>query len=270
MRFYADTRTHLLFGKESVMKRDTSWQSQADWYDAMLSDPKGTYQNEVILPNLLRLAKIKKGEMVLDLACGQGFFSRAFNDAGAKVIGVDLSEKLIDLAKKNSPKEIEYRVLSADNLGFIKDGSIDLVVIVLAIQNIENISAVFKECNRVLKSSGKLMIVLNHPAFRIPQASDWLWDEKKKTQVRRVDKYLTESKIKITTNPGQKESEYSISFHRPLQLYFKALGNQGFAVTRLEEWISHKESEKGPRKEAEDRARKEFPLFLFLEAVKIS
>ena len=252
------------------MKKDTSWQSQADWYDTLLKDPEGTYQNEVILPNLLRLAKIKKGETILDLASGQGFFSRAFNTAGAKVIGVDLSEKLADLARKNSPKSIEYHVASADRLDFIKDHSIDLVVIVLAIQNIENISAVFKECRRALKASGKLMMVLNHPAFRIPKQSDWLWDNKKKIQARRVDQYLTEAKIKIKTHPGQKESEYTISFHRPLQLYFKALNNQGFAVARLEEWISHKESERGPKKEAEDRARKEFPMFLFLEAVKVS
>ena len=71
-------------------------------------------------------------------------------------------------------------------------------------------------------------------------------------------------------NPGQVKSEKTISFHHPLQFYFKALEKAGFVVTRLEEWTSHKESEKGPRAGAENRARKEFPLFLFLEAVKVS
>jgi len=251
------------------MKKDTSWEDQAAWYEALLKNPKGTYQQEVILPNLLRLAKIKKGQTILDLACGPGFFSRAFHAAGAKVIGVDLSKKMIDFARKNSSPEIKYYVSDASCLEFIKDGSIDLVVIILAIQNIENINAVFKECHRVLKTKGKLMIVMNHPAFRIPQLSDWLWDEKKKIQARRVDQYLTEAKLKIKTHPGKKESGYTISFHRPLQFYFKTLNNQGFVVTRLEEWISPKKSEKGPRQGAEDRARKEFPLFLFLEGMKI-
>ena len=246
------------------MKKDTSWQSQADWYNDLLKD-----HNEVILPNLLRLMNIKENQTVLDLACGQGFFSKAFYAAGAHVIGVDLSEKMVDFARINSPKGIEYHVASADSLKFIKDSSIDWAVIILAIQNIENISAVFKEASKVLKASGRLMIVMSHPAFRVPQQSDWVWDEKKKILVRRIDQYLTEAKLKITTHPGQKESEYTISFHRPLQLYFKALNNQGFAVSKLEEWISHKESGSGPRKAAEDRARKEFPLFLFLEAVKI-
>jgi hypothetical protein len=49
----------------------------------------------------------------------------------------------------------------------------------------------------------------------------------------------------------------------------KALSKHRFAITRIEEWISHKESEKGPRKEAEDRARKEFPLFLAIEVRRL-
>jgi hypothetical protein len=54
-----------------------------------------------------------------------------------------------------------------------------------------------------------------------------------------------------------------------MQDYMKALSSAGFAITRIEEWISHKKSEKGPRQEAEDRARKEFPLFLAIEARRI-
>ena len=50
--------------------------------------------------------------------------------------------------------------------------------------------------------------------------------------------------------------------------YFKQLQKAGFLVSRLEEWVSHKTSEAGPREAAENRARNEFPLFLFLEAVK--
>ena len=59
-----------------------------------------------------------------------------------------------------------------------------------------------------------------------------------------------------------------MSFHRPLQYYFKMLAKEGFVVRRLEEWISHKESMAGPKKIAEDNARKEIPLFMMIEAVK--
>ena len=260
---------------------DTSWEKSADWYDSFLKEGEDTYQNKVILPNLLRVLDIKKGQVILDLACGQGFFTRQFHNKGAKVIGIDLSPKMIKLAEQNLPKEIEYHVAPAHKLLFIKDNSIDAVTVILGIQNIENISGVFKEVSRVLKKSGRMFIVMNHPAFRVLKKSNWGFDENNKVQYRRVDEYLTESKVKIEMRPGSKSSKsseiskssglntYTISFHRPLQVYFKILGKLGFGVTRLEEWISPKQSQSGPRQKAEDKARKEIPLFLLLEAEKI-
>jgi hypothetical protein len=62
----------------------------------------------------------------------------------------------------------------------------------------------------------------------------------------------------------------TISFHRPLQVYVKALAKNGFAVTGLEEWISNRQSQPGPRQAAEDTSRKEFPLFLMIKAQKLA
>jgi ubiquinone/menaquinone biosynthesis C-methylase UbiE len=259
---------------------DTSWEKSAFWYDSFLEESKDSYQANVILPNILRALDIKKGRVILDLACGQGFFTRQFHEAGAKVIGVDISRKMIELAKKNSPKEIEYHVAPAHRLGFIKDGSIDVVTIILGIQNIENINDVFKEVSRVLRKNGRMFIAMNHPAFRVLKKSSWGFDVKNNIQYRRIDEYLSESKVKIEMHPsrvlrdssrvGSRDvTESTVSFHRSLQVYFKILGKIGFGVTRLEEWISPKKSQVGPRQKAEDKARKEIPLFLFLEAVRV-
>lgn len=250
---------------------NTSWGEVADWYQKLLSG-EGTYQKDLILPNLLRLLEIKKGELILDLACGPGFFSQAFLSAGAKVVAADISKNLIEIAKGQIAPEFRKNILffcaPAHDLKFLKDESADKIVMILAIQNIENPQAVFQECARVLKPEGKLFIVMNHPAFRIPKESGWEWDPKNKIQYRRIDSYLSESKSKIQMRPGDKPSEYTISFHRPLQFYFKAFQKAGFCVSRLEEWNSRKKSESGPRAKAEDRVRKEIPLFLMLEAVK--
>lgn len=239
------------------MKKDTSWGK---------SFVVGEYQKELILPNLLRLLEIKKGEVILDIGCGPGFFANEFAKKGAKVIGVDVAKDLIELAKK-SVSGAEFIVGAAENLGFLKNKSVDKITLVLAIQNIDNVHKVFAECQRVLKPGGKIFIVMSHPAFRVPKASDWGWDQEKSIQYRRIDGYMSESKVKIQMHPGDRPSEYTISFHRPLQFYFKLLGNNGFCVSRLEEWVSPKRSELGPKAKAEDTARKEIPLFLLLEAV---
>lgn len=218
------------------------------------------------MPNLIRLVEAKKGEVIVDLACGQGFFAREFAKIGAKVIGIDISPELINIAKQD--KSVEYHVSPAHKLDFLSKESIDKVLIVLSLQNIENTQEVIGEVSRILKPKGKLFIVLNHPAFRIPKASSWGWDEGRKIQFRQLYSYISESKEQIQMHPGDKPWEKTISFHRPLQFYFKALNKNGFFVSKLEEWSSHKVSEIGPKKDAEDKARKEFPLFLFLEATK--
>ena len=247
------------------MNSNTSWGKVANWYHSLLEEDRGSYQRAVILPNILRLLQIKKGDNILDIACGSGFFAREFYKAGAKVTGVDISKELISLAKKDGPKEIEYVVAPAEKLPF-KDRGFDKATIILALQNLENVNGVLREAKRILKPSGTLYLVLNHPAFRIPKGSGWGWNEAEKLQYRRIDQYLSESKVKIQTHPGDKPNEHTLTFHRPLQFYFKALQKAGFAVTRLEEWESHRKSEPGPRAKEENRIRKEIPMFLMLEA----
>ncbi len=254
------------------MKRDTSWGKVASWYDELLEESPDSFQAKVILPNLLRILNIKPKIAILDIACGQGYFSRAFEAAGAKVVGADISNELVAKAVERSSKTISFHTASADKLAFAPNASFDEAVIVLAIQNIENINGTLAEAARILKPKGKLVIVLNHPAFRIPQRSSWDWDTKKNKQYRRIDSYLKDYQIDIDMTPGEKDNSKknkTVSFHRPLQTYVKSLNKAGFVVTNLEEWISHKKSQKGPRQAEEDRIRKEIPMFLMLEATKL-
>nr|MBA3710713.1 SAM-dependent methyltransferase [Planctomycetota bacterium] len=54
-----------------------------------------------------------------------------------------------------------------------------------------------------------------------------------------------------------------------LSAYLDALGAAGFGVIAADELCSHRRGTKGPRFGAEDRAMKEFPLFLVLTAVRL-
>ncbi len=245
----------------------TDWDNISSWYEDYLGG-EDTYQAKVIAPNLLRMLEIKKGESVLDLACGEGFFARLVRASGAVVSGVDLSKELI-LKAQNKSKDIGYLNSPAHNTKIEKE-SFDKAFTVLAFENIKNIDEVVLEIKRVLKPGGKFLLVMLHNAFRIPKHSDWAFDSKKDLQYRRVDKYLSEIKIEIELNPhkGSKKTS-SITFHRPLQWYMKIFKKHGFVMTGLEEWISHKKSGAGPRQKAEDLARKEFPMFLALELKKL-
>lgn len=259
--------------KTKVKKDDTSWGGVADWYDKHLEKSGDTYHDKVVHPNVLRMLGDIKGKHILDLACGQGIFSRMMADKGAHVIGVDLGKELIDLAEKKNKEytfKIHYFHTASHDLYMVKDETKDIVVCVLALQNIEKLQETFKEASRVLKKGGKFLAVINHPSFRNPTHTHWGYDEHEKVQYRRVEEYLSESKIKIDMTPGAvRDKKFTTTFHRPLQVYVKAFGKHGFALTRLEEWESHKKSQKGPKQEAEDKARKEIPLFMAYEMIKL-
>ena len=251
------------------MAKETGWGVVAGEYKDSFIDKEGSYHATVILPNLLRIVDPKPGMKILEVGCGDGYFTTHFAQKGAEVVGSDIAREMIDAAKKREPK-LEWHVAPADQLSFAKDNFFDTVVVVLALQNIENLSGAISEASRVLKPKGSVVFVLNHPVFRVPKKSSWGFDEATNTQYRRLDAYLSEFSEEIDMDPGKESNKRTtVSFHRPLQLYIKVLAKHGFGVVGFEEWISNKKSQSGPRQKAEDVARKEFPLFLAVTARKI-
>lgn len=253
------------------MKKDTTWEKVAQWYDNHL-EGGDTYHENVVGPQLIRMIGDFTDKTIVDVACGQGYITRLLAQNSKKVFGVEPSKSLLEYAKKKGPKSITYYQSTADRLLFFTKQSIDLVTCVLALSNIENYRQSIKEMARILKDDGTIYLVINHPAFRIPKQSSWGFDEEQKIQYRRVDAYLSSMKTKIDMNPGEKnlkQKEYTYSFHRSLQDYMKAFENASLGIMRIEEWISHRESNQGPRKKAEDNARKEFPLFMAIALKKI-
>src|SRR5207237_9456048 len=111
-------------------------------------------------------------------------------------------------------------------------------------------------------------IVLNHPCCRITSQSSSGVNEKIKLQYRRMNVYMSAQTIPIQTAPSKgEESELTYSYHHNLSDYARFLQNGKFVITNMEEWCSDKKSE-GPKAKMEDRARREFPLFLAILARK--
>jgi ubiquinone/menaquinone biosynthesis C-methylase UbiE len=265
--------------------KPTSWGKVASWYDRMIND-ENSYQNKVIVPKILRILEdnIKKNnsEVILDLGCGVGFFTEKYYgrfvdeknpvETRNKIIGVDIGEESIAVAKTKTNENIEYHANTAESLPFVKNMSVDKITIILALQNIKFVQKCISECGRVLKKGGKLVVVLNHPYFRIPKNTAWNWDSENFLQFRRVDRYLSPFEIAIDMNPGKKDKtakekkeSTTLSFHRPLSWYVQEFASQGLFVEDMQEWISHIAADQGPKKTPSlEFARQEFPLFMCL------
>ena len=228
------------------------------------------FHKDIIMPGVFNMLNPKKGDRILDLACGQGVFSRFLSKKGIHVEGLDSSAELINHAKSRSSSSMRFRVGDvANSENFIKD-RFDGMACLMAIQNIEDINALFENAAIGLKSQGYFVVVMTHPCFRIPRQTHWGWDDEKKLEYRRVDHYLSETNVPILTPPFADKNSFTLTYHRPLQSYVTALSEAGFALDGLEEWISNKKSQPGKRAKAENRSRKEIPLFLALRAKLIS
>lgn len=248
-------------------RKPRGWEPVADWYVGYMGKEGGAFQRDIVFPGAERLLAPRRDGAYLDLACGQGAFAKRLATRARDVRGFDISPSLIKAAREGAPKNAAFLV--ADATAFAKHyspASFDGVVCNLAIQNIDPIEPVFADAARVLKPNGMFVITMNHPCFRQPRQSGWGWDEQRKLQYRRVDAYLDPYAMPILAHPGSAPNVKTYSYHRPLSAYVNALAKFGFVVDAMEEWVSNKTSDSGPKAKAENVARKEIPLFLALRA----
>ena len=111
---------------------------------------------------------LRGGEVkVLDMACGTGDVSIALRRKGLDVVGADISENMLALARKKAP-EIDFRYGDASELPFA-DGSFDAVTIAFGIRNFDKRAQCIRELHRVLKDGGMLAIA----EFSIPRNRLW-------------------------------------------------------------------------------------------------
>lgn len=251
-----------------MSRSKTSWEAVHDWYDHTVGEEGHYYHQHVLLPNLQRLLGVPR--KLLDVGCGQGILSRHLPKK-TDYFGIDISQSLISKAKKMQPfRAGNFAVEDATKPFSLKERDFSHAAIVLALQNMADPLAVFKNLNNHLTEEGHLLIVLNHPCFRIPRQSGWEIDLEKKLQSRRIDLYMSSLEIPIQTHPSQKnESSTSLTFHNPLSAYSKFLSESSFTIELIEEWCSDKVSSGGAAR-MENRARREFPLFLTIVARKKS
>ncbi len=250
------------------MKKDTSWEKSSGWYNEHMKEEGGYNHKELILPNLLPLLNLNEKDRLLDLGCGQGVLARAILPS-VQYLGLDASKSLIELAKsKDSNPKHDYRY--HDVLEPIESKiPFSHAVFLLSLQNIAKPDLALKNASKVLKKEGQLVLVLNHPCFRIPKHSSWEVLPDYQGQYRRIDRYFNPFKSSIQMHPSKGEkSPLTWSFHWPLSQYMRDLKAAGFFIEDMLEICSKKKSY-GKAARAENFIRKEIPLFLMISARKM-
>jgi 2-polyprenyl-3-methyl-5-hydroxy-6-metoxy-1,4-benzoquinol methylase len=145
---------------------DTDYDRIAEQYKRARPQPWWTHMEHY---TLLRLAGDLTAKAVLDLACGEGHYTRALRHQGAaRVVGVDLSREMIGLAEaeeEQRPLGVEYRVVDARTLEV--PGEFDLVFAAYLLNYAHTADELTQMCRavaRALRPGGRFVTVNSNPA----------------------------------------------------------------------------------------------------------
>ena len=179
---------------------------------------------QTLLPDL-------HGKRVLDLGCGFGWHCRYVREQGAhSVVGVDISEKMIDHAKAGTDDPgIEYRCSAIEDIDFSAE-AFDLVISSLAVHYVERFDVVCHHVHRWLKTDGTFVFSAEHPMFTARAEQAWCVSPGGELLHWPVDDYGKEGLRQTQWLTGN-----VIKYHRTVATYVNTLIDAGFRLRRLVE-----------------------------------
>jgi SAM-dependent methyltransferase len=129
------------------------WERQVSGYE----DFFGPISTRLVAP-LLDAALVDRGTRVLDVASGPGYVAAAAAERGASVIGVDIAEGMIALARERHP-QLDFRFGNAEELPFA-DGSFDAVVGNFVLLHVGRPERAAAEFARVVDAGGRVALTV--------------------------------------------------------------------------------------------------------------
>jgi SAM-dependent methyltransferase len=236
------------------------WESTAEEFQAAVDYPVGIDWGWDGLDDADLLGDVT-GEAVVELGCGGGQCTVALAEAGADVVGVDLSENHIehaaDLAVEHGA-DIDLVTADVQTLPLASE-SFDVAFNTFVFQWVEDIAAAFAEAYRVLRPGGRFVFSTPHPTFRLVDPE---------THVVEHSYFETGRWVRYEDADGG-DNDLVVYHHRVADIY-NALSVAGFSVGRLLEPGSAdpEENESDPWGDAPAELRSKVPRVLVVEAHK--
>ena len=208
---------------------EAAYDAIAEWYDSIVRS--GGLIHDIVLPRVNALIGNPQGQTICDLACGQGIVSRHLARQGAQIVGVDLSGKLLEIARSyldDDPLAISYIRGDAQALA-LRNGTFDGVVCNMALMDIPDLRAVLLNVARILKQQGWFVFSITHPCLETIRAQTrWVHDE---IGEQAVNSYFVEGLWRSDNLDGIRGKVGA--YHRTLTTYINTLWDAGLAVEQL-------------------------------------
>lgn len=204
----------------------------ADFWVKIIREGLDRYRTELTDQAVLDVVGDVEGLDVLDAGCGEGYMSRLLAERGARAAGVDVSDSLVEYARTHEDAQrlgLRYTVAGLEDLPY-EDDSFDVAVCNHVLSDVSDPATAIRELARVLRSSGRLIILMLHPCFYTAHA------ERDATGSIPVEAYFSERSVDQPFVVAGIESPDDVHMKfRPLEFYSTVLGDAGFAIERLSE-----------------------------------
>jgi ubiquinone/menaquinone biosynthesis C-methylase UbiE len=225
-------------------------------------------------PAFLKFIGNLRGKEILDAGCGEGYNTRIMAKKGARVTGVDVSKRMIELAvqeERRNPLGIAYRVASASDLSTFEDESFDAIISFMALMDAADYERSLGEFFRVLRKGGGLYFSISHPCF-MTKGIGWIEGERGEpakltaSDYFSAEPYVERWKFAASGVPEDAEPFTIPYFPRTLCDYINRLLEAGFALERVAEpRPALRMCKKHPRLQ---RWRDHAAIFLYVHGVK--
>lgn len=209
------------------------------------------HQLQLLYPSL-------QEKYVLDLGCGYGWHCKFAIEKGAsQVLGIDVSQKMIEEAKRrNAEEKIEYRLCGIEEYEY-PENAWDCVISNLALHYIKDLEKTFQQVHKTLKPNGIFIFNIEHPSFTAGVEQDWIYTKDKKPLYWPIDNYFM---------PGERKTRFLgcdvVKQHHTLTQILMGLLNNGFELNIVQEATPAKELAQLP--EMKDELRR--PMMLLVKA----
>lgn len=222
----------------SLKEIQRRWDKGAEIWNANYGKYGDSYRQNIFNPALFSLIGEVRNKKILDAGCGNGYFSRLLAEHGARVTGVDLSSKFVEIARryeKKKPLGIRYEQADLANLSLFPSAYFDIIVSVYVLCDVRDCRKAVREIARVLKPGGRFVFLIEHPCFSW-HAGGW---ERIPSDSERTEDFLY-FKVDDYFKRGTIESQWGklpvlLGFHRPLSDYFRFLQENSFLIQNLVE-----------------------------------
>jgi 2-polyprenyl-3-methyl-5-hydroxy-6-metoxy-1,4-benzoquinol methylase len=216
------------------------WDANAAFWDEHM-EAGTTWQQSLIEPAVERVLRLESGERVLEIACGNGEFSRRMAWLGATVLATDFSEAMLDRARAHGG-DLKYRAADATDesalLSLGEPGSFDAIVCNMALMDMQQIEPVARAAWTLLRPEGRLVVSTAHPAFNsgvvtlVTEVTDGD-DGLQRTHFVKVSAYRRPYSSKGIAVEGQPATQWY--FHRSLTDLLRPFLDAGFVLEDLDE-----------------------------------